>query len=47
MAILWILLGIFLGGNLGVVVMCCFQIHRVNKYEKEVRKLKEEQNPKK
>lgn len=37
-----LIVGIFAGGILGVTVMCLFQIHNVNKYEMEIRKLRKE-----
>lgn len=32
-------LGLMLGGLLSTVVLCCFQINRVNNYEQEIRRL--------
>lgn len=38
MGILWFILGMMVGCCLGVFLMCCLSIHRVNKYEAEIRK---------
>lgn len=40
--LLSLIVGVFAGGILGVTVMCLFQIHNVNKYELEIRKLRKE-----
>lgn len=40
MKILMFFLGLMLGGFLSTVVLCCFQINRVNNYEQEISKLK-------
>lgn len=36
------LAGLTLGGCISFVVLCCFQINRINDYESEIKKLKEE-----
>lgn len=38
--ILCLLAGLMVGGLLSTVVLCCFQINRVNSYEQEIRRLK-------
>ena len=38
----WLLVGLLLGGCIGVVLHCCFQINRIGYYEQEIRKLKEQ-----
>lgn len=40
MKILIFFLGLMLGGLLSTVVLCCFQINRVNHYEQEISRLK-------
>ena len=40
MGILWFILGMMVGCCLGVFLMCCLSIHRVNKYEAEIRRLR-------
>lgn len=44
MAVAMFFVGLFVGGFLGVVTMCCFQINRINEYEREITKLKSEQS---
>lgn len=34
------IIGSMLGGFLTTVILCCFQINRVNSYEQEIRRLK-------
>ena len=40
MGFLWFFLGMMVGGCFGVFLMCCLSIHRVNKYEAEIRRLR-------
>ena len=40
MGILCFILGMMAGGCIGVLLMCCLSIHRVNKYEAEIRRLR-------
>lgn len=40
MGILWFILGMMVGGCMGVLLMCCLSIHRVNKYEAEINRLR-------
>lgn len=36
----WLIVGILIGGCIGVTIMCCLQLNRVNDYESEIRELK-------
>ena len=36
------LTGFLLGGFVETALLCCFQINRINKYEAEIQKIKEE-----
>lgn len=47
MEALWFVIGLIIGGTLGTIIMCCFQLHRVNRYEAELRRLREERDTKK
>lgn len=47
MEALWFVIGLIIGGTLGTIIMCCFQLHRVNSYEAELRRLREERDTKK
>ena len=38
----WLITGVLLGGCIGIPVMCCLQLNRVNAYEAEIQKLKEQ-----
>ena len=38
----WLIMGVLLGGCIGITVMCCLQLYRVNAYEVEIQKLKEQ-----
>ena len=38
--LLFLLLGMMLGGCVATVLLCCLQINRINAYEAEIRKLK-------
>lgn len=37
---LFFLIGLLLGGCIGVIVLCGFQLNRINDYEYQIRKLK-------
>ncbi len=37
---LFFLIGLLLGGCLGIILLCGFQLNRVNEYESQIRKLK-------
>ena len=39
-ALLWFLAGLLIGGCIGTVVLCCVQINRSNRYEREIRQLR-------
>lgn len=38
--LMFLIIGLLLGGCLSFFVLCCFQINRINDYESEIRKLK-------
>ena len=38
----WLITGLLLGGGIGITLMCCVHLNRVNAYEAEIRKLKEQ-----
>ncbi len=40
----WLFTGILIGGCIGVSILCCMQIIRINYYEQEIRRLKEKLN---
>lgn len=35
----WFIGGLLLGGFVSTVLMCCLQLHRINKYEELIQKL--------
>lgn len=37
--LVWLLVGLLIGGCVATVVLCCVQINRVNEYEQEIRRL--------
>ena len=37
---LFILIGMVLGGLVTFVILCCFQLHRINRYEAQLQRLK-------
>lgn len=39
--VLFLLLGMILGGCAAAVLLCCLQINRINDYEAEIRRLKD------
>lgn len=39
-SLLWFLAGLLIGGCIGTVVLCCVQINRANRYECEIRQLR-------
>ena len=41
MTAVWFFLGLLLGGRIGVVVMCLFQINRLNDYELKLHEIEE------
>lgn len=43
---LWFFVGLFIGGIVATLVLCCLQINRINEYEAELRKLRAQQNNK-
>lgn len=47
MTALCFFLGLLLGGCIGVVVMCLFQINKCNYYESEIRRIEEQIKTKK
>lgn len=42
--VLFLLLGMVLGGIAATVLLCCLQINRINGYEAELRRLREKGN---
>ena len=38
----WLITGLLLGGCIGITIMCCLQLNRVNDYESEIRNLNEQ-----
>ena len=42
MTALWFIIGLLLGGCIGVVTMCLFQINKCNYYESEIRRIEEQ-----
>lgn len=40
----WLITGILLGGCIGIMLMCCLQLNRINAYEAEIRSLKKKLN---
>ena len=38
--LVWLLVGLLIGGCLGIGIYCCFLINRTGYYEQEIRKLK-------
>ncbi len=43
---LWFLVGLFIGGIVATLVLCCLQINHINEYEAELRKLRSQLNNK-
>lgn len=41
--LLFLLLGMLLGGAVATVLLCCLQINRLNDYEAELRRLREKE----
>ena len=46
MEILYVLVGMVLGGGAAFVLLCCLQMHRSNEYEAEIRKLRAKRDEK-
>ncbi|MCQ4770279.1 inseCt neurotoxin 1c [Intestinimonas massiliensis] len=44
--LLWFIVGLFIGGIVAVLVLCCLQINRISKHEAEIRCLKSQLNNK-
>ncbi len=42
----WLFTGIFIGGCIGIGILCCMQINRISYYEQKIRRLKEKLNQK-
>lgn len=40
--LIWLLVGLLIGGCLGVGALCCMQINRIGHYEQEITRLKNE-----
>lgn len=47
MAVLWFVLGLFIGCGTGIVFSCFSQINKLNYYENEIRRLRKELETKK
>ena len=47
MAIAMLIIGLILGGCITTILLCCFQINRVNYYEQTIKSLKEKLNKEK
>ena len=43
---LWFLVGLFIGGIVATLVLCCLQINRINESEAELRKFRSQLNNK-
>ena len=43
---LWLLVGLFIGGIVTTLVLCCLQINRINDYEDEIRRLRTKEKAK-
>ena len=43
---LWFLVGLFIGGIMATLVLCCLQINRINECEAELRKFRSQLNNK-
>lgn len=42
MGFVWFMLGLLTGGYIGIVIMCLFQINRLNEYERQIREIEEQ-----
>lgn len=42
--LLWFLAGLLIGGCIGVVALCCVQINRYDRYEREIQQLRNQLN---
>lgn len=40
--LLFFLLGMIIGGFVVLIMLCCLQVSRINKYEAEIRRLKQQ-----
>ena len=40
--LLWLLVGLMIGGCIATAILCCLQVNRINHYEQEIRRLKNE-----
>lgn len=40
--LLWLLVGLMIGGCISTAILCCLQVNRINHYEQEIRRLKNE-----
>lgn len=39
--LVWLLVGLLIGGFAATAVLCCVQVSRISVYEQEIRRLKE------
>lgn len=42
--LVWLLVGLLIGGCVSTAVLCCVQINRVSEYEHEIRRLRQKLN---
>ena len=42
MSLIWLVVGLILGGGVSLVFLCALQIGRINEYESEARRLRSE-----
>lgn len=42
--LVWLLVGLLIGGCVATAVLCCVQINRVSEYEHEIRRLRQKLN---
>ena len=42
----WLFTGILIGGCIGISILCCMQINRINDYEDEIRRLRAKERAK-
>ena len=42
--LVWLLVGLLIGGCVATAVLCCVQINRVSEYKQEIRRLRQKLN---
>ena len=40
--LVWLIVGLLIGECVATAVLCCLQVNRINHYEQEIRRLKDE-----